>query len=289
MFPWLALMCHKQSTAAGRVGKSQRAHDSGSPPQVHACDAWARCALPTLHTTGCQKTLVKQSSLFAFLYRAVTSAGLVFASLSALAATPQAFDGIWRITRPCDGATSQHFDRCRNNDAYLVTTQLVLQREGDTICGEVDQIMSPLRSGGGFVWGKVYGDVAHVYFTNTGWNENDGVPGEATLRMRGDKLDMRVTREAAGKWSVDSAFGLVPLPRARYRLEVWCPTQLGSEVTSALIDKAVEIKWLRYPKIPKRARTTESSSGAPRAASSAQPKVQTKTPNAAASEAKQRK
>jgi hypothetical protein len=172
-------------------------------------------------------------------------------SNSAAVVKLQAFDGVWRITRPCDGS-STHFDRCRNNAAYLVTTQLVLQRDGDTVCGEVDQIQSPLRSAGGFVWGKVYGDIAHIYFTNSGWTDGNEAPGEAKLRMRGNKLDMRVTREAAGKWSVDSAFGLAPLPRSRYRLEVWCPTQLGSDITSALIDKAVEIKWLRYPKIPQR-------------------------------------
>lgn len=215
---------------------------------------------------------------------------LALSGLLAQAAPPQPFDGVWRITRPCDGVTSQHFDRCRNNDAYLVTTQLVLQRDGDMICGEVDQVQSPLRSGGGFVWGKVYGDVAHIYFTNTGWSEGDGVPGEATLRMRDHKLDMRVTREAAGKWSVDSAFGLAPLPRDRYRLDVWCPTQLGSEVTSALIDKAVEIKWLRYPKIPKRGKAAEPAAEAkPQAAAAPKAKPASKLPQAATPAAKGRK
>jgi hypothetical protein len=208
---------------------------------------------------------------------------LALFTVTAPAAGPQVFDGVWRITRPCDGVTSQHFDRCRNNDAYLVTTQLVLQRDGDVICGEVDQIQSPLRSAGGFVWGKVYGEVAHIYFTNSGWTDDNDLPGEATLRMRGNKLDMRVTREAAGKWSVDSAFGLAPLPRDRYRLDVWCPTQLGSEVTSALIDKAVEIKWLRYPKIPKRGKLAEA---AEKAQPPAQGKPRPKSPSPAPAGAK---
>lgn len=207
------------------------------------------------------------------------------------AAPPPHFDGVWRITRPCDGVTSEHFDRCRNNDAYLVTTQLVLQRDGDMICGEVDQIQSPLRSAGGFVWGKVYGDIAHIYFTNSGWTDGGGdLPGEATLRMRGNKLDMRVTREAAGKWSVDSAFGLAPLPRDRYRLDVWCPTQLGSDVTSALIDKAVEIKWLRYPKIPKRGKTAEPTADVkPMAAPAPKAKLQSKPSSSAVPAEKLRK
>jgi hypothetical protein len=164
----------------------------------------------------------------------------------------QAFDGVWRITRPCDGS-SEHFDRCRNNDAFLVTTQLALYRVDDIVCGEVDQILSPLRSAGGFVWGKIYGDVAHVYFSNSGWAQAADAPGEAMLRMRGNKLDWRVTREAAGKWSVDSASGLAPLARKRYALDVWCPSQLGAEINNGLIEQGVQVTWKRYPKIPKRA------------------------------------
>jgi hypothetical protein len=184
---------------------------------------------------------------------AVTSAFTLLAPTQSHAAAPLAFDGVWRITRACDGATSEYFDRCRNNDAFLVTTQVVLQREGDVICGEVDQIQSPLRSAGGYIWGTVRGDSAHVYFTNSGWTDGGEAPGEATLRMREGKLDWRVTREAAGKWSVDSAFGLAPLARKDFKLDIWCPSQLGSgDVNSAVIEKAIEIKWLRYPKIPKR-------------------------------------
>jgi hypothetical protein len=173
--------------------------------------------------------------------------------------TPNAapFDGVWRITRPCDGA-SQHFDRCRNNDAYLVTTQLTLSRVDDTVCGEIDQILSPLRSAGGFVWGKVYGDTAHVYFSNSGWADAGDAPGEAKLRMHDGKLDWRVTREAAGKWSADSALGLAALSPKRYSVEIWCPSQLGSAIINGLIEQGVQVKWLRYPKIPKRAPRPQS-------------------------------
>jgi hypothetical protein len=169
------------------------------------------------------------------------------------AASAAQFDGVWRITRPCDGG-SEHFDRCRNNEAYLVTTQVTLYRVDDTVCGEVDQILSPLSSAGGFVWGKVYGDSAHVYFSNSGWAEAADAPGEAILRMRGNKLDFRVTREATGKWRVNSAFGLAPLARKRYRVQIWCPSQLGADINNGLIEQGVQVKWQRYPKIPKRAR-----------------------------------
>jgi hypothetical protein len=220
-----------------------------------------RTLMPVYRICAIVPRLVCASALAAFALTGVTNAArpkakaapaATKAAESTSAAGAAAFDGVWRITRPCDGA-SQHFDRCRNNDAYLVTTQLTLARVDDTVCGEIDQILSPLRSAGGFVWGKVYGDTAHVYFSNSGWAEAGDAPGEAKLRMREGKLDWRVTREAAGKWSADSALGLAPLPRKRYSVEIWCPSNLGTAINNGLIEQGVQVKWARYLKIPKRA------------------------------------